>query len=558
MLTLSKNSRMWFEIKKHIEVLGGKLKLAGKDVLTIAEEFTTPIYVTNLTRIKKTYLKVNRLLIEHSVNNIQPKLYYAIKANSASEILELLDKENAFFEVSSTNELKKLIELGIQPDRIQFTGIGFGLHNVDYIANSGALLNIDSFSQLELFKEYAPMDISIRFNPGISSGYNKKLEMAGSNKGAGKLGIHSDRIEEIFELAKAYGFNPIGFHQHIGSNWFEDKLPLFLEASQKSIDTVINLKKKGFNISTLNFGGGLGVKSNQEMQDFPLKKYVKSIWELIEKSDVKLKHIAIEPGRYIVADSTLLLATANMVEEKGGDSYIGLDCGFNTFNHKFLYNIEPEIINISRLNNTEKEEYNVVGYLGESGDIFAENKKLPKTLIGDTIAIYPAGAYCASELADFHLQELPTQLFIESEEKPFDIFPYCKVCPRNCCYIGDVFVLDKEYEKIIERTGRVDVFRKKENYHVLTKKKGEPCPFLEKDGVTCSIQDIKPLDCKAWPVYFGVNGDIDKNTISKECPANSFLSNKFIEKSKVALEEIPIDLRKVYYEETIKIGYELE
>ncbi len=549
---------MWFKTKGHIEIIKGKLIIGGKNVSTIAKDFTTPIYVTNLTRIKETYVKVKRLLIEYSIKNIEPKLYYAIKANSASEIITELNEVNALFEVSSPNELKKLIELGINPNRIQFTGIGFGLHNIDYIANSGALINVDSFSQLELFKKYAPMDVSIRFNPGITTGYNEKLEMSGIKCGAGKLGIHQDRINEAFVKAKSYGLNPVGFHQHIGSNWFDNKLNDFLKATQISLDKIKELKTQGFEISTFNLGGGLGVRSNESMEEFPLEKYVKSIWNLIEKSQIEFKHIAIEPGRYIVADSTLLLATANMVEEKAKQNYIGLDIGFNAFNHKFLYGIEPEIINASRIESISSEKYNVVGYLGESGDIFSENKKLPKTSIGDTIAIYPAGAYCASELADFHLQELPTQLFIESKKKPFDIFNYCKVCPKNCCYIGDIFVLKEEYEKIINQTGRKDVFRKKDDYYILKKKKGEPCPFLKKDGFTCSIQDIKPTDCKVWPVYFGEDGEIENTTLSPDCPASNFFSKEYLNELKETLQNVPKNIRKEFYVETIKSGYKLK
>ncbi len=548
---------MWFETAGHFEIVNGRLKLAGKDLETIAKEFDTPIYVCNITRVKDNYLRVKKTFDSYAIDNIGSKLYYAMKANGAKEILSELKKLDANIEVSSPKELRRLINLGFDPKKILFTGIGYGLQNIKAIAESGVLINIDSFSQLKHFKEFAPLDISIRLNPGITTGFNEKLEMSGDKFGAGKLGIHKDKIIDAFKIAKSYGLNPVGLHQHIGSNWFAEKLPIFFDAVKVALDVVNELKQKDIEIKQLNLGGGLGVRSTEKLEEFPLDQYCEGIWDLIKKSNISFESVNIEPGRYIVADSSVLLATANMVEEKGGLNYIGLDCGFNTFNHKFLYGIDPEIINVSKFNGKEFDNYCVVGYLGESGDVFNEKKNLPKTEIGDTIAIFPAGAYCASELADFHLQQLPLQLFVETEQKQFDIFPFCKVCPKNCCYIGSVNILPDEYTKIVERTGRKDVFKKVKDYYIIDKKKGVPCPFLKKDGFTCSIQDIKPTDCKVWPLYFNDKGEVEENTISPDCPANKFFTEDYIDELRNDLNNVPENLRKIFYDETIKLGYTL-
>ncbi len=519
---------MWFKTKDHIEIKNDRLQFAEKDIETIAEEFSTPIYVCNLSRVKENYKRVKNTFNSYALQGIDSKIFYAMKANGAKEILHSLKKLDANIEVTSPLELKRVLQLGFDPKRIIFTGIGFGLHNIKFIAQSGVLINIDSFSQLESFKEFAPLDISIRLNPGITTGFNERLEMSGEALGAAKLGIHKDRIIEAYTTAKEYGLNPIGLHQHIGSNWFSNKLPNFFNAVNIALDIAKELKHHEIEIKHLNLGGGLGVRSTEAMQEFPLKEYCKGIWDLIKKSNLSFDSVSIEPGRYIVADSSLLLTTANMVEEKGGHQYIGLDCGFNIFNHKFLYGIEPEIMNVTNFNDKEMDSYCIVGYLGESGDVFKEKLTLPKSNVGDTFAIFPAGAYCASELANYHLQPLPLQLFFESEQKSFDIFPFCKACQKNCCYIGAINVLPSEYDTIIENTGRRDVFKKVNNYYLIDKKEGDPCPFLKKDGFTCSIQDIKPTDCKVWPLYFNETGEIEKNTISTDCPANKFLTPEYI------------------------------
>jgi Fe-S-cluster containining protein len=278
----------------------------------------------------------------------------------------------------------------------------------------------------------------------------------------------------------------------------------------------------------------------------------------VRASKLNFDLVSIEPGRFIVADSTVLLSTVNMVEEKGGVSYIGLDSGFNLFNHKFLYGIEPEIFNVSKISRENTNGYCVAGYLGESGDVFSQDKQLPETGLGDIIGIYPAGAYCASEMASFHMQQMPSQLFLEAEKNGFDIFPFCKACPRNCCYIGAVNVLPGEYRQIVERTGREDVFKPHNDYYIIDKKKGEPCPFLGRDGVTCTIQDIKPADCKVWPLYFDERGEPEHNLISPACPAHAFLPENYIQTLRNDLREIPENLREDYYNDTKLFGYQLE
>jgi diaminopimelate decarboxylase len=317
---------MWYFSEGHIEIIDERLTIAQKDVVTLANEFETPIYVCNTTRVVKNYLKVKTAL-DQNAGSHSTRVFYAMKANGAPEILLALKEANADIEVASINELKLLLELGFAPQKIFFTGIDFGLKNTEFLAKSGVTINIDSFTQLELFKPFAPLSISIRFNPGVSTGFNEKLEMSGDKIGAGKLGIHRDRILEAFHLAKSYDLDPIGLHQHIGSNYFGKNLYTFFEATRTTLEVAKELFFLGFNLKNLNLGGGLGVKSTDQMQEFPLQSFCDGIWSRIKVSGLSFETVSIEPGRYIVADSCLLLSTVNMVEEKAGIQYIGLDSG---------------------------------------------------------------------------------------------------------------------------------------------------------------------------------------------------------------------------------------
>ena len=136
-----------------------------------------------------------------------------------------------------------------------------------------------------------------------------------------------------------------------------------------------------------------------------------------------------------------------------------------------------------------------------------------------------------------------------------ELFNYCKSCQCNCCYIGPILILPDEFETIIKKTGRKDVFRQEDEVYILEKETGKPCTFLDNDGIICTIQDIKPIDCKAWPIYFGKNGSIKESSISPNCPAHKFLDINFINNARKELNKIPERLHKSFYDITIKSGY---
>jgi Fe-S-cluster containining protein len=141
-----------------------------------------------------------------------------------------------------------------------------------------------------------------------------------------------------------------------------------------------------------------------------------------------------------------------------------------------------------------------------------------------------------------------------------DLFNYCLKCKNNCCYIGPVLVLPDEYFKIKLRVGEEvveKIFRKELDYYVLDKKKGEACWFLDKKSSFCTIHDIKPIDCKVWPLYFGKSGNFDSISISSSCPISRNVLENRVEYSRMLLKLIPNHLRELFYRLTLDFGYKL-
>jgi diaminopimelate decarboxylase len=406
-----KGNRQWWEENGHLQYVGNQLFFVKKNVLKLVEENGTPVFLYNVNKVLSNYKKIKETFSKYAPDEIEPRVYYAMKANGHREILMALKNLNAFIDTTSINEVKLALELGYEPKYIIFTGINFGLDNFEYLAKSGVLINVDSFSQITRLEEFKPLNISIRWNPGIGVGFHKGLIMSGDAIGNLKLGIYKDQIINAFKKAKNFGLNPIGLHQHIGSNWFGDQLPDFLKSVDLTLDLAETLiRDENINLEFVDFGGGLGVKSFELYPEFPLEKYSKAIWERVIKKNLPVKTVAIEPGRFVSGNAGVLLTTVNMVENKGGVDFVGIDAGFNLFNHKFFFGIESEFINLKR-NLNKKKLYTIGGSLCESSDIFIENRLMPIINENDILAIFPAGAYGASEMASYHKRDLAKELY---------------------------------------------------------------------------------------------------------------------------------------------------
>ena len=547
----------WWEKETGLNINNNRLHLRNIDIENLAKEFGTPLYIYDLEKVKDNYKKVENTLKKHANNQLETRVYYAMKANGASEVLGILKKEDAYVDTSGIEEVKKAILLGYSPEKIIFTGTNFGLDGFEYLAKSGVFINIDSFSQLKRLKPYAPLPLSIRLNPNVEGvGFNQKFDMSGSGAKASRLGIYIDRIIEAFHTARDYGFNPICLHQHVGSNWLrKTSFDTYMQSVDSAIDIVKTLEKDGFNIEMLNLGGGLGVKSHSTYPEFPLEEFAKTITQKIINADINVKCLAIEPGRYIVGNSGILVSTVNMVEKKNKTNFVGVDVGFNAFHHKFMYDIDNTIVNVSKIPEPKEQTYAVVGYLGEQGDMFNENEKLPLTEEGDIIMLYPAGAYCASELAQHHLLPIPKELFLKKRIKNLSLKNYCKACPKSCCFSGLVNISKEEYELILQKTGKKDAFTTNKNGIIqIDNKVGNPCHFLANDGYTCTIQDIKPYECRAYPVYFGKNGNLDELIISSKCPASKFIDDDYMVEAKKVLSNIPLEKRLEYFSINVETG----
>ena len=391
---------------------GGLLYIDGVSAAELADKFDTPLYVLIENRIRENYRRLKDALLKYYD---KVRIYYSAKANTNLAVLKILESEGAYLDAVSPGEVFLALKAGFQPDRILFTGTSVRDDELKFLAESGVIINIDSISQLRrLLKIHVPELLSFRVNPEVGAGHHEHVITAGRNS---KFGIWESDIVEAYRIALNAGVKRFGIHMHIGSGIL-DAEP-FLLAAEKLLKIAGQIHNKlGITFEFMDFGGGLGVPYSPDEKPLSIDDFAGRMLSLF-KSRVGEYHLGeplfcIEPGRFIVCDAGILLTRVNTVKITPFKKFIGVDAGFNTLIRPAMYGSYHPIIVANRLNEPEKEVYDVAGPLCESGDILARNRVLPEIQEGDLLAILNAGAYGFSMSSQYNSRPRCAEVLVKN------------------------------------------------------------------------------------------------------------------------------------------------
>ena len=401
---------------KGLEYRDGILHFADMNTIDIAEEFGTPIYIISEDLIRKQYRKLKDILDSEYKNN---SIHYAMKANSNLSILKILDSEGASFDCTSTGEIHICLKAGISPSKIIYTGNMFTNDDFKFAVEKDILVNLDSFSQLRrLAKIYDDLGkekeiVSFRINPEFGAGHHTHTITAGKTI---KFGILDDQVIEAYSKAKEFGFKKFGTHIHIGSGIinahdYEKAIDKYLTIIMKLADTL------DITFEFLDFGGGLGIPYRPEEDPLDLELYktivLKKFKELIEKGNFGEPKFIIEPGRYLSAETCIILTQINTIKDNGFKLFAGINAGFNTLLRPTMYGSYHHIITCNKKNKEKTLTYDIVGPICESGDIIGKERKLPKLEEGDFLAILDTGAYGFTMSSPYNSRPRPAEILID-------------------------------------------------------------------------------------------------------------------------------------------------
>jgi len=375
----------------------------------LAKKYKTPFFCYSVSQIEDNFN-----LLQNSFSVIKPLICYAMKANFNSEIISILSKLGAGVDVVSMGELKKAILSGVDENKIVFSGVGKTKEEIEFaIKKKIKQLNVESKEELEdvnfiCSKLKSKVNISLRINPDVSADTHDKISTGRSED---KFGIPNDNIEEIFKKYRNNKFiKIIGLSVHIGSQI--QSLKPFKDAFIIVKKTVNNLMNKGFRVKSLDLGGGIGIKYNKRNKLINIKSYAKLIETLF--SDLELE-IIIEPGRFLVGQSGIIVSKIIRIKNAKKKVFLIIDAGMNNLIRPALYNATHDLIP-ARLKNTAKVNYDVVGPICETSDLFIKNLKIQKFNNDDLVVICSTGAYGSCMSSNYNCRPLIKEIIVNDTD----------------------------------------------------------------------------------------------------------------------------------------------
>jgi len=367
--------------------INGKLQIEGVNVEEIAE-IGTPVYITS-----KEMLEDNIEAYKKAFPNAQ--VLYAVKANNNISIMKIIAQSGFGADVFSDGELYMALLAGFNPDLILFNGNSKSEMEIRYGVKKGVKFSVDSLDELEVISNVAveegkEVKLAFRVNPDVSPETHPKIA-TGLKKS--KFGVPWDDTVEAYKRAvELPGVVPVGIHCHIGSQ-ITDISP-FVDALNRIIDVALKIERLGVDIEFLDMGGGLGIDYHSKgvPSPFDLAENLNSVFNDRVAELNSHPQLWLEPGRSIVGNTTILLTKVNSVK-RAFKNFVAVDAGFNLLIRPAMYDSYHKVAVANKMDRTLEETYTVVGPICESGDIIAEDRKLPKVERGDLISVFDAGAY---------------------------------------------------------------------------------------------------------------------------------------------------------------------
>ncbi|AFL79588.1 diaminopimelate decarboxylase [Aequorivita sublithincola DSM 14238] len=373
--------------------------MKNQDLLVIAQEFGSPVYVYDAAKIEKQYKRLTSAF--DKVEKL--RIYYAVKALSNISVLKLLINMGSGLDTVSIQEVMLGLEAGAKPEIIIYTPNGISLEEIEKAVKLGVQINIDNLSILEQFGTKHPKTpVCIRINPHVMAGGNANISVGHIDS---KFGISIHQMPLLKRIVENTGMNINGIHMHTGSDILD--IDVFLYASE----ILFNAAENFDNLEFIDFGSGFKVPYKEGDIETNVeelgKKLSKRFNEFSKKYGKKLT-LAFEPGKFLVSEAGQFLVNVNVIKQTTSTVFAQVDSGFNHLIRPMLYGSQHEISNISRPKGRDRF-YTVTGYICET-DTFANNRRIPEIHEGDILSFHNAGAYCFTMASNYNSRYRPAEV----------------------------------------------------------------------------------------------------------------------------------------------------
>lgn len=372
--------------------------MTNEELLKIANEFGTPVYVYDTQKIAEQYKKLTSSFDEKT------RFFYAAKALTNINILKFVQKLGANVDCVSINEVKLCVKAGFAPEKILFTPNCVDLSEIEEAMKLGAHINIDNISILEQFgnKYGSSHPIFIRINPHIFAGGNYNISTGHIDS---KFGISIYQMRHIQRIIKSTGVIVEGLHMHTGSE-IKD-IDIFI----RGLEIMFDMAEDFPNLKYIDMGSGFKVPYKKEDVETDVKTLGKRVLKAVakfKKESGKDFELWFEPGKYLVSESGNLLVRANVIKQTTATVFVGVNSGFNHLLRPMFYEAYHKIENLSNPKGKDRI-YTVVGNVCET-DTFAWDRRINEVHEGDILVFRNAGAYGFEMSSNFNSRLKPAEV----------------------------------------------------------------------------------------------------------------------------------------------------
>lgn len=378
-------------------------------VKQLAEQFGTPLYIYSKATLERHWHAFDNAFGEH------PHLVcFAVKSNPNIAILNVMAKLGSGFDIVSQGELERVLAAGGDAAKVVFSGVAKSHQEIARALEVNIrCFNVESEAELLRINQIAGdmgkiAPISLRVNPDVDAHTHPYISTGLKEN---KFGVSVEQAREVYKLAATLpNIKIVGMDCHIGSQLTE--LQPFLDAVDRLIVLMEQLKQDGIHLKHLDLGGGLGVTYTDETPPHPTD-YVKALWEKL--SAFSELEIIVEPGRAITANAGILVTKVEYLKSNESRNFAIVDAGMNDMIRPALYQAYMNILEIDRTLAREEKIYDVVGPICETSDFLGKQRKLA-IAEGDYLAQRSAGAYGASMSSNYNSRPRTAEVMVDGDK----------------------------------------------------------------------------------------------------------------------------------------------
>ncbi|MBU3629795.1 diaminopimelate decarboxylase [Polynucleobacter sp. AP-Melu-500A-A1] len=379
----------------------------------LANEFGTPLYVYSRKALTEAYQAYDRACVDASGKR-RARVHYAMKANSNLAVIDCFKKLGAGFDLVSGGELARALAVNAESQSLVFAGVGKSAAEIAQALEAGVkCINVESIAELHQINRIATKlncraPISLRVNPDVDAQTHPYIS---TGLKGNKFGIAYHEVLKTYrEAAQLPQIDVVGIDCHIGSQ-ITTTAP-YLDALNKVLDLVENLRKEGIVIHHLDLGGGLGISYGDEIPP-DITEFTNILLDRVAERGFGHLDVVLEPGRSLVGNAGVLLTKVEYLKPGIEKNFCIVDAAMTELMRPALYEAHHGIVPV-KTKPGKALTYDVVGPVCESGDWLGRDRQLAVEE-GDLLAILSAGAYGFVMASNYNTRPKPAEIMVDGK-----------------------------------------------------------------------------------------------------------------------------------------------